>query len=46
MMGLNRAYMHAKFDHHSSFNRSGDMVGYNWSLYLYPLQRYERWYKI
>jgi len=26
MLGLDIAYMHAKFDH-SSFSRSGDMVG-------------------
>jgi len=26
MLGLDKAYMHAKLDH-SSFSRSGDMVG-------------------
>jgi len=78
MLGLDIAYMHAKFGH-SSFIRSGDMAGARqnsngsrdltmplsgtvchpwaitcyrqptyqiWSLYLYPLQRYEKWYKI
>jgi len=31
MLGLNTAYMHAKFDH-SSFSRSGDMVSAHQNL--------------
>ena len=34
MLGLNTAYMHAKFDH-SSFSRSGDMVSAHQNLHVH-----------